>query len=56
MNHDKILSFFMDFINNGLQMTLVALTGIILNLAFVFAMAKNSERTNNDQEEADDSA
>jgi len=35
----------MDFINNGVQLILVALTGIILNLAFVYAMAKNSEKT-----------
>ena len=45
MNHDKIFSFFMDFVNNGLQLILVALTGVILNLFFVYAMAKNSERT-----------
>lgn len=45
MNHDKISSFFMDFINNGIQLILVALTGIILNFAFVYALAKNSEKT-----------
>lgn len=43
-HHDKLFSFFIDFINYGVELFLVALTGIILNLAFVYGMAKNSER------------
>lgn len=43
-NHDKIFSFFMDFVNHGLELILVAFTGIFLNLAFVYGMAKCSEK------------
>jgi hypothetical protein len=39
-NHDKHYSFLLDFINNGLQLFFMAISGLILNFLFVFLMSK----------------